>query len=94
MANPLQIGIVGDYQANFPPHPASTRAIEHAAKHLKLDVRVEWIPTERLDASDADAVLGQFSGLWLAAHSPYKSTTGAHRAIRFARERGRPFVAT
>jgi len=94
MTRAIQIGIVGDYQPAFPPHPASTQAIEHAAQHLQLAVRVEWIPTERLDAPDAENLLEACDGLWLAAHSPYQSTTGAHRAIRFARERGRPFVAT
>ena len=94
MARPIQIGIVGDYRPDFPPHPANTRAIEHAAKHLKIDARVDWIPTERLDLPDADAFLNTFGGLWLAAYSPYKSNAGAHQAVRFARERGRPFVAT
>jgi len=94
MNRAIQIGIVGDYQPSFPPHPASTHAIEHAAQHLKIDARVEWIPTERLGEPGADTFLEPFAGLWLAAHSPYKSTVGAHRAIRFARERGRPFVAT
>jgi len=94
MTRAIQIGIVGDYQPSFPPHPASTQAIEHAAQFLALEAHVEWIPTERLDAPDASAVLEACDGLWLAAHSPYKSATGAHRAIRFARERGRPFVAT
>ena len=94
MARAIQIGIVGDYNPSFPPHPASTTAIEHAAKHLNMDARVAWIPTERLNAPDADDFLESFDGLWLAAHSPYKSTAGAHRAVRFAREQGRPFVAT
>lgn len=90
----IQIGIVGDYRPAFPPHPASTQAIHHAAKRLRLEARVDWIPTERLDDADADTLLESCDGIWLAAYSPYKSTTGAHRAIRFARERGRPFVAT
>lgn len=94
MARAIQIGIVGDYRPEFPPHPASTQAIQHAAQQLNLDVKVDWIGTQTLDVPRPAEVLEPYDGLFLAPYSPYKSRNGAQNAVRFARTRGRPFVAT
>ena len=47
-------------------------------------------PREIEDDSRVDG----FDGLWCVPASPYRSTEGALRAIRFAREQGRPFLGT
>ncbi len=94
MARVIQIGIVGDYRPDFPPHPAGTQAVEHAARHLNLSAKVDWIGTETLDVPRPADLLEPYDGLFLAPYSPYKSRNGAQNAVRFARKRGRPFVAT
>ena len=38
--------------------------------------------------------LASWDGLWISAGSPYASRDGALAAIRVARERGKPMVAT
>jgi len=38
--------------------------------------------------------VGADDGIWIAPASPYRSMDGALTAIRYARERGVPLVAT
>jgi len=52
------------------------------------------VPTEGLVAADAVRRLESFDGFWIAPGSPYRSLDGALRAIRWARERDWPLVAT
>ena len=62
-----------------------------------LKVEAEWLATETLGL-DREAVagarLGAFDALWCVPASPYASMEGALCAIRFARERGVPFLGT
>jgi CTP synthase (UTP-ammonia lyase) len=90
----IRIGVVGDFHPASPSHPPTTVALSHAAAALGLEVESCWQPTPELDAAGAERLLEGFSGLWIASGSPYRSLAGALRAIRFARERGRPLVAT
>lgn len=90
----LRIGVVGDYNPRSPYHLSTTAAIEHAAAALGVEVNVDWIPTPRLDADDFVDVLSPLAGIFAAPGSPDRSFEGALRAIRFARERGRPFLGT
>jgi CTP synthase (UTP-ammonia lyase) len=55
-------------------------------------VALEWIGTETVDPSAP--ALERCDGLWSIPASPYRSTEGALAAIRFARERGIPFLGT
>jgi CTP synthase (UTP-ammonia lyase) len=45
-------------------------------------------------AQDPAERLAGYAGLFIAPASPYRSMAGALAAIRFARERGVPLVAT
>ncbi len=89
-----QIGIIGDYDASFEPHRATDAALTHAASALSLGIETVWLPTASLDAPGAIQSLASFGGLWVAPGSPYKSMSGALRAIKFARESGLPLLGT
>ena len=84
------IGIIGEFDAGFPPHPATNSAMEHARAALAIDVDYTWISTTELDERFFD----RFSGLWVAPGSPYKDMARTLRAIRFARENGIPTLGT
>jgi CTP synthase (UTP-ammonia lyase) len=90
----IPIAIIGDYDPAFAPHRATNAALDHAAGTLGLDLKSVWLPTPSLEAPDALASLAAFAGLWVAPGSPYRSMTGALRAIRFARESGLPLLGT
>ncbi len=86
-----RIGLVGDYNADVPAHQAIPRALALAESALGVPLEFRWLPTETIES---DAALAPFDALWCVPASPYRSMEGALRAIRFARERARPFLGT
>ncbi|MFJ4197182.1 CTP synthase [Pseudomonas sp. NPDC089534] len=90
-APPLRIALIGDRDPNVTAHQAIPVALGMAAEHTGLTVQFEWLATDRITA---DSPLEAFDGVWCVPASPYKSEDGALRAIRFARERQRPFLGT
>jgi len=91
MTTAIRIGLIGDYNESVTAHQAIPRALELAAGALGASIHDEWIPTQEIE--DVSRLNG-FDGLWCVPASPYRSTEGALRAIRFAREQGRPFLGT
>ena len=67
------------------------RATDEALAHAPGAVPFEWLATDEVGDS---TVLSRYTGLVIGPASPYRSMAGALRAIRFARERGVPLVAT
>ena len=89
MRRPLRIAIVGDHDPNQLTHAA----LDLAAARLPHGIQAGWVATEEL-AANAAARLTGVDGLWIAPASPYRSFEGALGAIRHARERGIPLLAT
>jgi CTP synthase (UTP-ammonia lyase) len=88
----VQIGLIGDYSPEVTAHVAIPKALAIAANDTGAKVDVTWLPTESI-AQDIEQ-LSSFNGLWCVPASPYASMDGALSAIRFARERNRPFLGT
>jgi CTP synthase (UTP-ammonia lyase) len=93
MPQSIKIALVGDYDAAFQPHQATSDALQHVADYLDVVVEPLWIPTPSLEPFP-EAAMRDFVGLWCAPGSPFKSLEGVLNAIRFARESGRPFLGT
>ncbi len=91
MPRPVNIGLVGDYDAAVPAHRAIPVALQNAGRHLHQQVQLHWVPTTELTAVSRVA---DFDGLWCVPASPYRSMEGALRAIRYAREQRLPFLGT
>jgi CTP synthase (UTP-ammonia lyase) len=94
MKRALHIGIVADYDQRNKYHVATERSVMHAAENLGIQAEPHWIDTDKLDDPAAETLLDECDAIWCGTSSPYRSMQGALRAIRFARERGRPFVGT
>jgi CTP synthase (UTP-ammonia lyase) len=90
----IRIGVVGDFNPDFLAHTSTNDSLAHASAFLGAAVEVAWLPTPDLTAVDGLGRLDAFDGVWISAGSPYRDRNGAFAAIRFARERGRPTVAT
>jgi CTP synthase (UTP-ammonia lyase) len=88
--HPLRIALLAEYDAAFPPHPATSAALSHAANHLGMEVTGEWISTERIDI----AALAEYSAIWIGPGSPYKNLQMTLGAIRYARQNGVPCLGT
>ena len=89
----LRIGIIGDFDGRR-YHHATNEALAHAAAARGVALAVEWLPTPSLLEPAASTRLEACDGLWCSPGSPYQSEAGALAGIRFARERGRPFIGT
>ncbi len=94
MRETLRIGIVGDFHPEFRSHPATGASLDHAARALSMSVDWGWLPTPSLAGPQGEKSLEGYHGLWISAGSPYESFDGALAAIRFARTRDWPLVAT
>jgi CTP synthase (UTP-ammonia lyase) len=94
MSRAVRIGIVGDFNPEWPAHTTTDDSLRHVAAARGAPVEFEWIPTPSLAGAGTDAVLEPWDGLWISAGSPYRNRDGALAAIRFARERLRPMVGT
>jgi CTP synthase (UTP-ammonia lyase) len=89
----ISVGVIGDFDPEFPPHPATNSALLHAAAALGVGVDVRWHATDALEGADLTHTLTD-DALWCAPGSPYKSLDGALRGVRFARETRAPFLGT
>jgi CTP synthase (UTP-ammonia lyase) len=87
----IRIALIGDYDAAVVAHQAIPHALALAAAAADVEVAAEWLPT---DGITSDTEIAAFDGFWCVPASPYRSTDGALRAIRFAREQDRPFLGT
>ena len=93
MADALHIGLIGDYDSRVKAHLAIPRALALSSEGLDRRVEPVWLGTRELEGA-TERQLSLFDGLWCVPGSPYESMDGALRAIRFARERGVPFLGT
>jgi CTP synthase (UTP-ammonia lyase) len=93
MSRTISVGVIGEFNPEFPPHVATDAALEHAGAALGVEVNVRWLSTRALEDLPA-AELAAHDALWCAPGSPYCSIDGALRAIRLARESDWPFIGT
>lgn len=85
------IGLIGDYDEAVLAHRAIPKALELVPRGTGDPITVEWLPTDTIGAASD---VSRFDGLWCVPASPYRSTDGALRAIRYAREQGVAFLGT
>ena len=92
----VRIAMIGDYNPEFVAHTAADASLAHVSVMRGIAVESAWVPTPSIpvDPVEAARALERWDGLWISAGSPYASREGALAAIRVARERGKPMVAT
>jgi CTP synthase (UTP-ammonia lyase) len=93
MSRLVRIALVGDCDPALRAHAAIPMALHLAADEMGCGIQPAWIATDSL-ARTAAARLEPFDAIWCVPGSPYRSMDGALRAIRYARENGRPFLGT
>jgi CTP synthase (UTP-ammonia lyase) len=92
MKTTVRLALVGDYHPSITAHQAIPKAVELAAQRFNISIHADWLATETI--TDDPASLSHFDAFWCTPGSPYRSTEGAIRAIRFAREQNKPFLGT
>jgi CTP synthase (UTP-ammonia lyase) len=88
-----RIALVGDYDPAVVAHQGIPLALGLAGDVDSPPLEWTWVHTSTL-AGDVPARLAAFDGVWVVPASPYANTADAIAAIRFARERGIPFLGT
>lgn len=91
MKTTLNVALVGDRDDAVPAHRAIPLALQLAGDACGISIQPAWVPTDWVDHG---AALNDVDGIWCVPASPYRSMEGALAAIRFARERGLPFLGT
>lgn len=91
MSQQVRLALIGDHNPGILAHQAIPLAVNLAAQHFNLDIHTTWLSTDTLDEQRS---LAEFDAFWCVPGSPYRSTEGALRAIRFAREQQKPFLGT
>ena len=88
-----KIAIVGDFNPDYESHTKLNDSIEHVKNRFNLKLDYEWIDTIKAE-KEADGLLCQYSGIWSAPGSPFKSLDGALKAIHYARINNVPHLGT
>ena len=84
------VALVGDRSLHVRAHARVPTLLEVLRRQDDLALDAYWIATDEV----ADTRLDGFDGIWLTPGSPYRSMSGALRAVRAARESGIPFLGT
>jgi CTP synthase (UTP-ammonia lyase) len=93
MGRHVLAGVIGDDHPAVQGYVVIREALHHAAHALSLDVETHWLPTPALGRA-VETELAAYDALWCGPVGPYQNADAALRAIRFARERGVPFLGT
>jgi CTP synthase (UTP-ammonia lyase) len=88
-----RIAVVGDFNPEYETHHAINRSLGHAAEALDMRMDSKWVATGCVER-DAEKILRNYGGMFIASGSPYRSMEGAFAAIRFARTEGWPLIGT
>lgn len=88
----ISIAVVGDYSEAALAHRCIPQALDLAGAANAQVVTSHWIHTSAL--ANGPSPLQGYAGIWLAPASPYASLEGALHAVRYAREKGIPFLGT
>ena len=94
MTNHISIGVIGDFNSELESHHATNDALRHSAQSIGASVDVDWLPTASFVGLGCERAAKGADGLLASPGGPYQSPNGVLKAIRFARERGLPFLGT
>ena len=89
---PVTIGIVGKYVDLPDAYLSVAEALRHGAAAHGLSLDLRWIPSDELTGMLASSYLEDLDGLVVPGGFGSRGVEGKIAAIRFARERGVPFL--
>ena len=87
----VRIGLVGKYVQLHDAYLSVAEALRHAGYALDAKVEIEWIDSEGLDEENADAVLGDVSGIIVPGGFGGRGIEGMILTARYAREHHVPY---
>ncbi|GIX05742.1 MAG: CTP synthase [Candidatus Poribacteria bacterium] len=91
-SNFVKVAIVGKYTAHGDAYVSVKEALKHAGIANDAQVQIKWVESEAVEEADLEATLADVNGILVPGGYGYRGIEGMIRAIRFARERGIPFL--
>jgi CTP synthase len=88
----ISIAVVGKYAEHRDAYKSIYEAIDHAGMHHKAQIRVGRIHSEDVEREGPERLLSGYDGLLIPGGFGERGIDGKVEAIRWARERGVPFL--
>ncbi|RLS63381.1 MAG: CTP synthase [Planctomycetota bacterium] len=88
----VSIAVVGKYADHRDAYKSIYEALDHGGISQRAQVRVQPIKSEDIEREGAERLLAGFDGLIVPGGFGERGIEGKVEAIRFARERGLPFL--
>jgi CTP synthase len=88
----IRIGLVGKYVELHDAYISVTESLMHAGLHHNVKVDVVWINSETASGEDMERELRKVSGVVVPGGFGPRGIEGKVHAVRFARERGIPYL--
>lgn len=88
----VTIGIVGKYVDLPDAYLSVVEALNHAGRTSRVRPDIRWIPADDVDGLLAESYLEDLDGILVPGGFGIRGVEGKIQAIRYARERGIPFL--
>ncbi len=90
--DPVRIAVVGKYVNLRDAYLSVMEALRHGGFRHGADVQIEWVASDDLGGSATEAALSESDGILIPGGFGVRGVEGKVAAIRYARERGVPFL--
>ena len=87
----VTVSVVGKYTHLRDAYKSIQEAITHGGVANGVNVKVEWVDSERIEMDGPEALLGSSHGILIPGGFGDRGTEGMVQAARYARERSVPF---
>jgi CTP synthase len=91
-STPVEVAVVGKYVNLRDAYLSVMEALKHGGFHHGARVRITWVASDELVAGGAEDMLARADGILVPGGFGVRGIEGKVEAIRFARERGVPFL--
>ena len=90
--DPVRVAIVGKYVNLRDAYLSVIEALKHGGFHHGVDVRIEWIRSDDVIEGGAEELLDGVHGIVVPGGFGWRGVEGKLEVVRYARERGVPFL--
>ena len=87
----VNIGLVGKYVELRDSYKSISEALDHAGANQRTKVNIDWIHSEQINNSNAEAQLGHLDGILVAPGFGSRGIDGKLISINYARTKNVPF---
>ena len=88
----VTIAVTGKYTALRDAYASIIKACEHCGVHLGVNVQLRWLDTTAIDRSNVERRLEDCHGIIVPGGFGVRGTEGKIECIRYAREKGVPYL--